>query len=227
MTFSRFHLFLSQHHRTHSRQWEFVVAQLAKNIVVAVVCGIIFFKQGKAEASAIFSNSSFNVSSLWYFAMLYTVLSCLQIIPILFFYNVSVPITPLVLRVEGLKFLLTGAHIRHTHRSCTSEREQPTLIRLLRTGLLTHLSVSHCYLSLTSSLWRLHIGSLVRTTGATLLSVSGGSLGTHACNYCLPTGLYADAATHFYAMFVALLNNIISFYVAQFMAAVSPSAEVS
>ena len=71
-----------------SRQWEFVVAQLGKNVVVASVCGAIFFGQGREKGTATFSNSSFNVSSLWYFAMLYTVLSCLQIIPQLFFYKV-------------------------------------------------------------------------------------------------------------------------------------------
>lgn len=64
------------------------MAQLVKNVVVAGVCGAIFFGQGKEEAFPTFSNSSFNVSSLWYFAMLYTVLSCLQIIPQLFFYKV-------------------------------------------------------------------------------------------------------------------------------------------
>jgi hypothetical protein len=85
----------STHHtRVHyihptSRQREFVVAQLVKNVVVAGVCGTIFFGQGKEEALPTFSNSSFNVSSLWYFAMLYTVLSCLQIIPQLFFYKAS------------------------------------------------------------------------------------------------------------------------------------------
>ena len=66
------------------------MAQLVKNVVVAGVCGAIFFGQGKEEAFPTFSNSSFNVSSLWYFAMLYTVLSCLQIIPQLFFYKVRV-----------------------------------------------------------------------------------------------------------------------------------------
>lgn len=75
-----------------SRQREFLQAHVAKNIVVAATCGTIFWMQGKeSEALPTFSNSSFNVSSLWYFAMLYTILSNLQIIPQLFFFRVSSP----------------------------------------------------------------------------------------------------------------------------------------
>ena len=73
----------------YSRQRDFVVAQVVKNIVVAGVCGVIFFLQGHQTVTKVFSNSSFNVSSLWYFCMLYTILSCLQIIPQLFFFKVS------------------------------------------------------------------------------------------------------------------------------------------
>jgi hypothetical protein len=73
----------------HSRQREFLQAHVAKNIVVAATCGTIFWMQGReSEALPTFSNSSFNVSSLWYFAMLYTILSNLQIIPQLFFFRV-------------------------------------------------------------------------------------------------------------------------------------------
>lgn len=39
------------------------------------------------------------------------------------------------------------------------------------------------------------------------------------------TGLYPDVEAHLVAMLVTFLNNLISFYTAQFMAAVSPSAE--
>lgn len=78
-----------------SRQREFLQAHVAKNIVVAATCGTIFWMQGKeSEALPTFSNSSFNVSSLWYFAMLYTILSNLQIIPQLFFFRVSRPLDP-------------------------------------------------------------------------------------------------------------------------------------
>lgn len=40
------------------------------------------------------------------------------------------------------------------------------------------------------------------------------------------TGLYPGWAEHLFALVVTFLNNLISFYTAQFMAAISPSAEV-
>ena len=40
------------------------------------------------------------------------------------------------------------------------------------------------------------------------------------------TGLYPGWDEHLFALLVTFLNNLISFYTAQFMAAISPSAEV-
>lgn len=40
------------------------------------------------------------------------------------------------------------------------------------------------------------------------------------------TGLSLNLEAHLFALLVTFLNNLISFYTAQFMAAVSPSAEV-
>jgi len=154
-----------------SRQWNFVVAQLGKNIIVASVCGAIFFGQGREESIATFSNVSFNVSSLWYFAMLYTVLSCLQIIPQLFFFKV------LYTRERSANVYSTFAYW-----AANAIVSVPLL-------LLSHMVFVEI------SYWMV--------------------------------GLYPDVSCHFYAMFVTFLNNLISFYCAQYIAAVSPSAEVA
>jgi len=154
-----------------SRQWEFVVAQLGKNIIVASVCGAIFFGQGREKSIPTFSNVSFNVSSLWYFAMLYTVLSCLQIIPQLFFFKV------LYTRERSANVYSTFAYW-----AANAIVSVPLL-------LLSHVVFVEI------SYWMV--------------------------------GLYPDVSCHFYAMFVTFLNNLISFYCAQYIAAISPSAEVA
>lgn len=154
-----------------SRQWEFVVAQLGKNIIVASVCGAIFFGQGREISTPTFTNVSFNVSSLWYFAMLYTVLSCLQIIPHLFFYKV------LYTRERSANVYSTFAYW-----AANAIVSVPLLI------------VSHVVF-VEISYWMV--------------------------------GLYPNASIHFFALFVTFLNNLISFYCAQYIAAVSPSAEVA
>jgi len=154
-----------------SRQWEFVVAQLGKNVVVASICGAIFFGQGREKSLSTFSNVSFNVSSLWYFAMLYTVLSCLQIIPQLFFFGV------LYNRERSANVYSTFAYWAANAIVCV-----PLL-------LLSHV------IFVEISYWMV--------------------------------GLYPNAACHLFALLVTFLNNLISFYCAQCIAAISPSAEVA
>jgi ABC-type multidrug transport system ATPase subunit len=154
-----------------SRQWEFVVAQLGKNIIVASVCGAIFFGQGREISAPTFTNVSFNVSSLWYFAMLYTVLSCLQIIPHLFFYKV------LYIRERSANVYSTFAY--WAANAIVS-------VPLLMLSHVVFVEISY---------WMV--------------------------------GLYPNASCHFFALFVTFLNNLISFYCAQYIAAVSPSAEVA
>lgn len=148
-----------------------MVAQLGKNIIVATVCGIIFFNQGHKKSTTTFSNSSFNISSLWYFAMLYTVLSCLQIIPQLFFFKV------LYTRERSANVYSTFAY--WASNAVVS-------IPLLLFSHIVFVELAY---------WLV--------------------------------GLYANPSCHFYAMVVTFMNNLISFYCAQFMAAISPSAEVA
>lgn len=70
---------------TQSRQLGFIRAQLAKNVIVALVCGAIFYGQGAVQPpSEQFNQESFNISSILYFAMMYTIVGNLQAIPQLF-----------------------------------------------------------------------------------------------------------------------------------------------
>ncbi len=67
---------------TQARQLGFVRAQLAKNVIVALVCGAIFYGQGAVPPpSEQFNQESFNISSILYFAMMYTIVGNLQAIP--------------------------------------------------------------------------------------------------------------------------------------------------
>jgi hypothetical protein len=67
---------------TQWRQKDFIKAQLAKNLVVAVVCGIIFYGLGSQPVPSVsYNKTTFSVSSILYFAMMYTILSNLQAIP--------------------------------------------------------------------------------------------------------------------------------------------------
>jgi hypothetical protein len=117
---------------TLMRQREFIRAQVVKNIIVAAVCGIIFWQQGRgipADPSRYPTAESFNIASLWYFAMLYTILSNLQIIPQLFFFRVSTEAScmPLEVLVEVWCVWLAGDLHKGEKRACES------------TGLQTHL----------------------------------------------------------------------------------------
>ncbi len=70
---------------TQVRQVEFVRAQVLKNVIVAVVCGAIFYGQGAVPPpSDQFNQESFNISSILFFAMMYTIVGNLQAIPQLF-----------------------------------------------------------------------------------------------------------------------------------------------
>lgn len=70
---------------TQRRQLGFVRAQLGKNVIVALVCGAIFYGQGAVKPpSEQFNQESFNISSILYFAMMYTIVGNLQAIPQLF-----------------------------------------------------------------------------------------------------------------------------------------------
>lgn len=70
---------------TQRRQLGFVRAQLGKNVIVALVCGAIFYGQGAVPPpSEQFNQESFNISSILYFAMMYTIVGNLQAIPQLF-----------------------------------------------------------------------------------------------------------------------------------------------
>ena len=70
---------------TQKRQTAFLRAQIVKNLIVGCISGIIFWQQGTA---AEINEQPFNVASLLFFAMLYTILTNLQAIPQLYFMKV-------------------------------------------------------------------------------------------------------------------------------------------
>jgi uncharacterized membrane protein len=67
---------------TQTRQWDSILAHILKNVLLAGVCGVIFYQLGaQTVPSSAYNTTSYSVASVLYFAMLYTNLSNLQGIP--------------------------------------------------------------------------------------------------------------------------------------------------
>ena len=81
---------LSRGSIANKRNTSYIRAQFMKNIIVGLISGCIFYKQG-SMSSAVFSTvtklptaAGYNVSSILYFALLYAITGNLQAIPSLF-----------------------------------------------------------------------------------------------------------------------------------------------
>jgi len=157
---------------TQTRQLGFIRAQIAKNLIVASVCGAVFYGQGAVPPpSDQFNQESFNVSSILFFAMLYTIVGNLQAIPQLF--------TQRVLYVRERSAFLYS-----------------TFAYWLANALVNLPLVLLCHVI--------------------FLNVA----------YLL-VQLDRSPSVFFYTQFVTMLNNVVAFTFAQFLAASAPSAQVA
>lgn len=168
----QFQILLHRSWMTQVRQVEFIRAQVVKNVVVALVCGAIFYAQGSHPVpSAAFNQTSFNVSSILYFAMMYTILGNLQAIPQLFAMRVL--------------------YVRERSASVYS-----TLAYWAANAVVNLPLVVACHvIFLNIAYWMVQLSS--------------------------------DPRVYWYMLVNTLLNNLVAFYFAQFLAAAAPSAQVA
>lgn len=169
---NQFRVLLYRGWLTQLRQGGFIRAQLLKNVMVALICGAIFYGQGSQPVpSSAFNQTSFNVSSILYFAMMYTILGNLQAIPQLF-----------AMRVLYVRERSASVYSTFAYWAAGAVVNLPLVV-------VCHL------IFLNISYWLVQLVPQLRV--------------------------------YWYFLVVTMLNNLVAFYFAQFLAAAAPSAQVA